>query len=289
MIKSNGTLRIATQKSGRLSEGSLKLLQQMGLQFETHKDHLFAQCRGMPIDILFLRDDDIPEYVQDGVADIGIVGSNVLDERRYEVDRLLPLDFGYCSLAIAVPEQGPITKLDDLNGKKIATSYPRSLKIFLKKQKIAAETILLKGCVEIAPALQVADAICDLVSTGSTLRTHQLTVLETVAACQAFLIGKKNPGARRSALIEKLLLRAKGVQEARRYKYVMFNAPENALPSIKKLVPGCKSPTVMRLADPGFIAVHSVVLEEKFWDVVEKIRECGGSGILVSPIEKFIR
>ncbi|MDD5040807.1 MAG: ATP phosphoribosyltransferase [Candidatus Peribacteraceae bacterium] len=288
-LTANGTLRIAIQKSGRLSEGSLALLKQMGLGFETYRDRLFAQCRNMSIDILFLRDDDIPEYVRDGVADLGIVGCNILDESQVPVERLLPLDFGYCSLAIAVPEQSPLKRISDLAGKRIATSYPATLARFLKEKQITAEMVLLKGSVEIAPALRVADAICDLVSTGSTLRTNRLTVLETVSRSQAILIGKKNPSTKKQKIIEKLLLRAQGVQEARKYKYIMFNASASALETIKKLVPGCKSPTVVPLADPGFIAVHSVVLEEAFWDVVEKIRECGGSGILVSPVEKFIR
>lgn len=288
-MQSNGTLRIATQRAGRLSEGSLALLRQMGLQFELYQDRLFTQCRNMPVDILFLRDDDIPEYVQDGVADLGIVGSNILEERRLQIERLLPLDFGYCSLCIAVPEQSPYQLLAALKGKKIATSYPESLKRFLKNKGVAAEIILLRGSVEVAPALQVADAICDLVSTGSTLRMNHLRVLETVARCQAVLIGQKKPGKTKSELIGKILLRAKGVQDARRYKYVMFNAPENALEAIKELVPGCKSPTVMKLAEPGWIAVHSVVEEETFWETVDKIRISGGSGILVTPIEKFIR
>jgi len=288
-MQPNGTLRIAIQKSGRLSEGSLILLKQMGLEFESYRDRLFAQCRNMSIDILFLRDDDIPEYVRDGVADLGIVGSNILDESQVPVQRLLPLDFGFCSLAIAVPEQSSLRNISDLAGKRIATSYPFTLARFLKSKCIAAERVLLKGSVEIAPALQVADAVCDLVSTGSTLRTNRLTVLETVSRSQAVLIGKKDPMAKKQKIIEKLLLRAQGVQEARKYKYIMFNAPASALEAIKKLVPGCKRPTVMPLADSGFIAVHSVVLEETFWDVVEQIRACGGSAILVSPLEKFIR
>ena len=288
-MEPNGALRIATQKSGRLSEGSLALLRQMGLQFETYQDQLFAKCRNMSVDILFLRDDDIPEYVQDGVADLGIVGSNVLDERDLRIERLLPLDFGFCSLSIAVPEQGSYKSIDDLRGKRIATSYPETLKRFLRRKGVSAETVLLKGCIEIAPALKVADAICDLVATGSTLRTNRLNVIETVANCQATLIGKKSTTEKKQKLIEKLLLRARGVQEARKYKYIMFNAPEAALEPIKKLVPGCQSPTVMPLAEPGFMAIHSMILEESFWEVVEKIRECGGKDILVSPVEKFIR
>lgn len=285
----NGNLKIAVQRSGRLSEGSLALLRQMGLRFETYQDRLFTSCRNMPIDILFLRDDDIPEYVQDGVADLGIVGSNVLDERDVNVERLLPLDFGYCALSIAIPETSSYTSVQELNGKKIATSYPQILAKYIKKKNIKAEIIFLKGCVEIAPALKVADGICDLVSTGSTLRTNRLRTIDTVMQSQAVLIGTEKTKPQNRSTVEKLILRVQAVQDARAYKYIMFNLPRVALEKVKKLVPGCKSPTVVPLADPDFIAVHSVVLEEEFWDIVEKIRECGGSGILVSPIEKFIR
>ncbi len=288
-MKSNGIIRIAVQRSGRLSEGSLSLLKSMGLQFETYQNRLFTRCRNMPIDILFLRDDDIPEYVQDGVADLGIVGSNLLDENGATVERLLSLDFGFCTLAIAVPEQSDFKTIAELSGKKIATSYPRSLKKYLAEQRVEAEIIVLKGCVEVAPALQIADAICDLVSTGSTLRTNRLSVLNTISKSQAILIGTPNASGEKRQLIERLVLRAGAVREARAFKYIMFNLPEKKLEEAKALVPGCDSPTVMRLADPTMIAVHSVVEEERFWDVVEKIKECGGSGILVSPIEKFIR
>ena len=285
----NGNLKIAVQRSGRLSEGSLTLLRNMGLEFETYQNRLFTRCRNMPIDILFIRDDDIPEYVQDSVADLGIVGRNVLDECGAKVQQLSSLDFGYCSLTIAVPEQGDITSLDGLNGKRIATSYPNTLQTFLSEKDVKAEMIVLQGCVEIAPALRVADAICDLVSTGSTLRTNRLKELETVSQSQAVLIGCPTSSEKKKDLINRLLLRVEGVQEAQAFKYIMFNLPKKKLDDAKVLVPGCDSPTVMPLADPEMIAVHSVVEEERFWEVVEKIKECGGSGIIVSPIEKFIR
>ncbi len=288
-MQSNGIIRIAIQKSGRLSEGSVALLQSMGLSFETYQNRLFAPCRNLPIDILFIRDDDIPEYVRDGVADLGIVGSNVLEEQGARVRRMLPLDFGYCALSIAVPERQIWKTVNDLQSKRIATSYPSTLRRFLTERGIQAEIVVLRGCVEIAPTLRVADAICDLVSSGSTLRTNQLRIIETVSKSQAVLIGSEVMSPGKMSILEKLLLRARGVQEARKYKYVMFNAPASSLETIKKLVPGCKSPSVMPLADPAFIAIHSVVLEEEFWDVVEKIRACGGSAILVSPLEKFIR
>lgn len=288
-MQSNGKIRIAIQKSGRLSEESISLLGQMGLRFETYQDRLFAPCRNMPIDVLFLRDDDIPEYVRDGVADLGIVGSNVLDERMVRVERLLPLDFGFCSLCLAVPERGGYESLGDLDGKRIATSYPETLRRFLLERRVDSEIVVLGGCVEIAPALKIADAVCDLVSTGSALRTHGLTILETVARCQAVLFGRQDPPEESRRLIQRLLLRAQAVQEARKYRYVMFNAPADAVDSMKNLLPGCKSPTIVPLADPGFIAVHAMVIEETFWEVVEKLRDCGASDILVAPVEKFMR
>lgn len=286
----NGTIRIAIQKSGRLSEGSLALLRQMGLQFESYQGRLFTPCRNLSIDILFLRDDDIPEYVEDGVADLGIVGSNVLDERGSKIERLLPLDFGFCTLALAVPEQSNISAVRQLKDKRIATSYPRILRAYLRKKKVQAEVVVLKGCVEIAPALKVADAICDLVSTGSTLRTNRLRVIETVTESRATLVGTLGKSPAKRALIERLLLRAKGVQEARKYKYIMFNAPRTMLPALAKLMPDCKNPSVLPLSDPAFVAVQSVILEDAFWEVAEEIRARGGTDILVSSsIEKFIR
>jgi ATP phosphoribosyltransferase len=288
-MKSNGMIRIAIQRSGRLFDGSYALLRQIGLQFETYSDRLFTTCRNMPIDVLFLRDDDIPEYVRDGVADLGIVGGNVLDEQGVCVERLLPLDFGYCSLCLAVPEQGEYKQPADLQGKRIATSYPATLRRYLDDRGIAAEVVVLKGCVEVAPTLQVADGICDLVSTGSTLRTHGLAVLDTVSRSQAMFIAHKDVAAEKRQLIDRLLMRARGVQDARKYRYIMFNIAAAAVDEVKQFLPGCKSPTVMPLADAAYVAVHAAVLEETFWDVVEKIRECGGTAILVTPVEKFLR
>lgn len=288
-MKSNGTIRIAIQKSGRLSEGSVALLQSMGLSFETYQNRLFAPCRNLPIDILFIRDDDIPEYVRDGTADLGIVGSNVLEEQGVRVRRVLPLDFGFCSLAVAVPEQQAWKSVEDLRSKRIATSYPSTLRRFLTERGIPAEIVVLKGCVEIAPTLRIADAICDLVSSGSTLRTNRLRILETVAKSQAVLIGSQSVVAGKQPMLDKLLLRARGAQEAKKYKYVLFNAPQAALPSIQDLVPGDGGSAVIPLAGADSSAVRIIVAEDRFWDVVERIRALGGKDILVTPIEKFIR
>ncbi len=289
-MQSNGTLRIAIQKSGRLYDSSIALLQEMGLEFELYRDRLFVNVRNMPIDILFLRDDDIPEYVRDGVAQLGIVGSNILEERGPEVENLLPLNFGYCRLKIAVPEQSKVQCIQDLQGMRIATSYPTILSRFLSQKDIKATPILLRGSVEVAPALGVSDAICDLVSTGSTLRTHRLRVLETVLESQAILVCQKNLSTDKKIFVDKLLMRAKGVQDGRRCKYVMFNAPMSSLDVIKERIPTCRSPSIMQLADPSMVAIHTVITpEDAFWDVIEVIRACGGSDIIVSPVEKLIR
>lgn len=289
MQQLNGKIKIAVQSSGRLSEASLSLLSKMGLEFESYENRLTASCRNLPVDLLFLRDDDIPEYVQDGVADLGIVGGNLVHETGARVKRLLDLDFGFCSLVVAVPEADNADCLRSLQGQRIATSHRRILKEFLDRQGIEATIVPLRGSVEIAPALQVADAVCDLTSTGSTLRTNRLRVVETLSDYQAQLIRPEVLDPAKGEWVEKLILRARGVQDARHYKYVMFNAPESALDQIKGLLPGCQSPTVVRLAEPGYIAVHSTVLEETFWELVEKVRECGGRDILVAPVEKFIQ
>ena len=289
-MQKNGRIRIAVQRSGRLSEATLGLLAQMGLDFEAFNHRLSTSCRNLPIDILFVRDDDIPKYVGDGVAELGVVGSDLLEEQGLPLPVLMPLDFGYCSLVIAVPEQSDYTSIGQLQGHRIATSYPRMLSRYLEKSEVPADMIRLRGSVEIAPALEIADAVCDLVSTGSTLRTHRLRVLETITHCQAVLVGGNSPASgENQELIDKLLIRAEAVQAARRYKYIMFNAPESALESIRQLLPGRKSPTVVPLLEPGYVAVHSLVEEERFWDVVDQIRANGGSDILVSPVEKFIR
>lgn len=288
-MQPNGTIRIAIQKSGRLSEGSVALLQNMGLSFETYQNRLFAPCRNLPVDILFIRDDDIPEYVRDGVADLGIVGSNVLDEQGAQVRRMLPLDFGYCSLSIAVPEQQVWKSVAELQGKRIATSYPVTLRRFLGERGIQAEVVTLKGCVEIAPTLRVAEAICDLVSSGSTLRTNRLRAIETVAKSQAILIASAAVTTGKTDMLEKLLLRACGVQEARKFKCVLFDVPRDAVSSLEALIPGSKNPLVIACADPLCVAAQVVVAEERCWDAVERIRAIGGRNILVSAIEKFFR
>ncbi|MEE8350515.1 MAG: ATP phosphoribosyltransferase [Acidobacteriota bacterium] len=283
-------LKIVLQKQGRLAKPCRELLKSVGLEFEYYDGRLFAPCQNFPLDILFLRDDDIPEYVQDGVADLGVVGLNVVQEKASQVIQLDALGFGACSLSIAVPKKSSIRSIADLEGKRIATSYPRILKGFLDQRKVKARIIQISGSVEITPSLDVADAICDLVSTGSTLRSNELEPLEVVLKSEAYVIANaqslKDP--RRLELIDRLRVRFQSTLKARCTKYVMMNAPKTALEEIKTILPGMKSPTVVPLADDEMVAVHSAVPEELFWDVIEKLRKAGASDILVVPIEKMV-
>lgn len=283
-------LKIAVQKKGRLAEPSRQILKSIGLDFEHYEGRLFSPCRNFPLDILFLRDDDIPEYVQDGVTDLGIVGLNVVQEKAAQVVELDSLGFGTCTLSIAVPRNSSFRSVYDLENKRIATSYPRVLKRFLEMKKIKARIIEISGSVEITPSLDVADAICDLVSTGSTLQINELEPIEIVLKSEAFLIANpqslKDP--KRQEMTERLRVRLQGNLRARRSKYVMMNAPNEALEEIRKILPGMKSPTVMPLAEEDMVAIHSVVPEDVFWDVMEKLRKTEASDILVVPIEKMV-
>ncbi len=282
-------LKIAIQKNGRLTEGSLDLLKNIGLEFEPPKTQLFSSVRNFPLEILFLRDDDIPEYVQDGVSDLGIVGMNIVAEKGSNVEILEELGFGNCRLSLAVPEKSGFQDLRDLDSRKIATSYPTILRKFLKENNMKATIIEISGSVEIAPALNIADAIFDLVSSGSTLKTHGLFEIEKVLSSQALIIKGPVPFENgRNELLQKLLMRIRALLRAKQTKYIMMNAPASALEYIKQIVPGLKSPTVLPLSEPGMIAIHSVVPETIFWEVIEKLKACGATDILVSPIEKLI-
>lgn len=290
-MKLNGeNLKIAMQRKGRLAEPSREMLKSIGLDFEYYEGRLFSPCRNFDLDVLYLRDDDIPEYVQDGVTDLGIVGLNIVQERNADVVKLDCLGFGSCTLSIAVPKKSPYRTVAELTGKRIATSHPRILRRFLEEKQIAARVIEISGSVEITPSLDVADAICDLVSTGSTLRVNDLEPIEVVLKSEAFVIGNpesmKDP--RRRELIDRLRVRMQGNIRARRTKYVMMNAPKEALEEIRRILPGMKSPTVVPLADEKMVAIHSAVPEEVFWDVIEKLRKTGASDILVVPVEKMV-
>jgi ATP phosphoribosyltransferase len=280
------TLKIAIQKSGRLNEKSVELLKNCGLNFENYKSSLISPVSNFPLEILFLRDDDIPEYVQDGIADLGIVGENVIQETEVEVSYLQKLGFGKCSLKIAVPNNNQIQQLSQLNGKSIATTYPVILDKFLKKNAIQAEIRTISGSVEISPGLGLSDAICDLVSTGGTLKSNGLTAFADVMSSEAVLIGSK--GSENSDLVQELIQRVQSVLRAKETKYVVLNVHRDSLPAIIALLPGVKSPSVVSLAEENWVAVHTVIPERDFWDRISQLKQAGAQGIVVMPIEKII-
>ena len=290
MLAQNGRLKLALQKDGRITEDSVNLLRATGLELEFQSRALFSPCRNYPLDVLFVRDDDIPEYVQDGVSDFGIVGENIVTEKDARVMLVERLGFGKCQLVVCAPKGGAIKNLADLKEKRIATSYPSMVKRFLASNNIAAEVIEISGSVEITPALDVADATCDIISTGSTARVNGLEVIDTIMKSEAVLVA--SPDSLNSKLkkrgIELLLSRFRSVLNARGKKYVMMNAPASAVERLKTLIPGMKSPTVVPLANPNLVAVHSVVAEESFWDVIEQLKQTGATDIVVIPIEKII-
>jgi ATP phosphoribosyltransferase len=282
------SLKIAVQKKGRLYDGSMMLLKECGIDVSNGNNQLRVQAVNFPLEVFFLRDDDIPEYVQDAVADIGFAGENVVAEKNKEVSVVEKLGFGKCRLSIAIPKSGTINKLIDLHEKKIATSYPLILSGYLKANNIRAIIQEISGSVEIAPRIGLADAICDLVSSGSTLFSNELAELETVLKSEAVLISNKNLSGTKQQLLEKLLFRIRAVKKAKNNKYVLLNAPNEKLEAICKLLPGMKSPTVLPLADKGWSSVHSVISENDFWDVIESLKANGAQGILIVPIEKMI-
>lgn len=282
------TLKIAVQKSGRLYDGSMKLLKECGIEISNGNNQLRVMAANFPIEVFFLRDDDIPEYVQDAVADIGFVGENVVQEAGKSVDTIEKLGFGKCRLSIAAPKNGSIRSINDLTGKKIATSYPSILADYLKEKSISASIHEISGSVEIAPRIGLADAICDLVSSGSTLFTNELKELETILFSEAVLISNRSLSTNKKILLESLLFRIRSVKKAKNNKYVLLNAPNEKLETICSLLPGMKSPTILPLAEPGWSSVHSVISESDFWNVIEKLKVNGAQGILIIPIEKMI-
>lgn len=282
-------LKIAIQKDGRLTEDSLKVLKLMGLELETYGRRLFATCRNFPVEVLFCRDDDIPGYVENGVADIGIVGNNILQEARIEANELFRPGFGYCKLAIAVPKESPIQDISELEGKRIATSFPNSVTDYFAKQNINVKVIEIAGAVEITPALGVADAIVDITATGSTMMLNDLRLLETIGETEAVIITNNQPLPNdKQLLLDQMLTRLAGVTSAKNLKYVMMNAPEETLEELKTVAHGLNSPTVMKLARDGWLAIHAVIDEDEFWEIVPKLKKLGAEGILVLPIEKIV-
>ncbi len=282
-------LKIALQRSGKLAEGSTALLRKCGIGFSNGGDKLRAEASDFPLEIYFLRDDDIPDYVADGVADVGIVGENILAEDVKQVDTLEKLGFGRCRLSIAVPKALEYDGIGHLTGKRIATSYPRVLGGYLRSQGVAADVHEISGSVEIAPSIGLADAVCDLVSSGSTLFSNGLREVETVMESEAVLIGRPNLKGEAAELLERLLFRIRSVKAASQNKYILLNAPLDKVDAIGAILPGIKSPTVMPLAESGWVSIHSVISEHDFWEVVDSLKRAGAEGILILSIDQMIR
>ncbi len=281
-------LRLAIQKSGRLHDDSIKLLKECGIDISNGVNKLKAEATNFPLEVFFLRDDDIPQYVEDGVADIGFVGENVVYEKEKEVVVVEKLGYGKCRLSIAVGRNEKYDSVHYLDNRKIATSYPVIVAEFLKKHHINAEIHEISGSVEIAPGIGLADAICDLVSSGSTLFMNGLKEVETILQSQAVLIRNPALDEEQLKILNKLLFRIQSVKKAKNTKYILLNAPNENLENIIGLLPGMKSPTVLPLAEAGWSSVHSVLNENDFWEIIEKLKDAGAQGILVIPIEKMI-
>ena len=282
-------LRIAVQKSGRLSEKSMRLIEESGIKLtQEGKLKLVSAGQNFPVEMLFLRDDDIPQYVADGIADIGIVGENEVMEKKKPVEVIDRLGFARCRLSLAIPQSLEYNGLSYFNGKKIATSYPGILGQFLSKNNIDAEIHEISGSVEIAPGIGLADAIFDIVSSGSTLISNRLREVEIVYRSEAVVISNKELPSAKKKILDQLLFRIHAVLNAVNNKYILLNAPNENLGKIVEILPGMKSPTIMPLAEEGWSSLHSVVNENEFWDIIKKLKEFGAQGILVIPIEKMI-
>ncbi len=281
-------LKIAIQKSGRLSENSHTLLEECGIKFSNGAGVLKSSARNFPVDILFLRDDDIPQYVEQQVADIGILGENMVYEKNKDVEVLEQLGFATCRLSLAIPKEDSFSGPEYFNNRKIATSYPRLLSEYLSKNNINAQIEEISGSVEIAPGIGLADAVCDIVSSGSTLLINGLREVITIMKSQAVIIGNKNLNKENKAILEKLLFRIRSVKKSKENKYILLNAPESAIAEICKILPGMKSPTILPLVEKGWCSLHSVVREDDFWERIDRLKTAGAEGILVIPIEKMI-
>jgi len=281
-------IRIAVQKSGRLSEDSLSLMKECGIKYNNGGGKLKATSTNFPIEFLFLRDDDIPGYVADGVADLGIVGENEIVEKNKQVQIIRKLGFSKCRLSLAIPKGENYEGLFYFQNKNIATSYPRILGDFLKQNNINAEIHEISGSVEIAPSIGLAEGICDIVSSGSTLMMNGLKEVEKIFSSEAVLITSGNLEAEKQSIVDKLLFRINAVQKGKSNKYVLLNAPNDSLDKIITLIPGMKSPTILPLAQKGWSSVHSVLSEDQFWENIEELKAAGAQGILVVPIEKMV-
>ena len=283
-----GLLKIAVQTKGRLNEDSLKLIDEAGIKLPLSSRKLISTATNFPLEALFLRDDDIPQAVAMGVADIGVVGENEMLEKKENVVIAKRLGFSKCRLSLAIPKDDVYNGIEYFNGKKIATSYPEILKDYFKKNNISAEIHVITGSVEIAPGIGLADAIFDIVSSGSTLVSNRLKEVEVVVKSEAVLIANPNLSEVKQAILDELIFRMESVQRAEKKKYILLNAPNEKLAEIESYLPGMKSPTVMPLAEEGWSSVHSVIDEKDFWEIIGKLKAAGATGILVIPIEKMI-
>jgi ATP phosphoribosyltransferase len=281
-------LKLAIQKSGRLTDPSLSLITECGIEVERYNGKLRLPAYNFPLELFLLRDDDIPRYVENGVVDAAIVGENTVAEEGVGVKQLTRLGFGRCRLSIAVPRELSYLGTEDFNGKKIATSYPRILGSYLKSKNVSSTIHSLSGAVEIAPGIGIADAICDLVSSGSTLLSNGLKEVETVFTSEAVLITQNSLPDEAQGLLDQLIRRIDAVQKAKRLKYITLNIPTNSIAGIRAILPGLKSPSILALADEGWSSMHTVIAEDNFWEIIDKLKACGAEGILVMPIEKLI-
>ena len=281
-------IRIAIQKSGRLNEDSLLILKNCGISIDNGKDQLKASSRNFPLEVFYLRNGDIPQYLRDGVVDIAIIGENVLVEKGEDIVVAEKLDFSKCKVSLAVPKSVKYNSVQDLQGKKIATSYPNTVTNYLKDKGVTADIHIINGSVEIAPNIGLADAICDIVSSGSTLFKNNLKEVEVMLTSEAVLAVSPKISAERKAILEKLRFRIQSVLKARQSKYVLLNAPNDKLEDIIALLPGMRSPTVLPLAEEGWSSVHTVINKDRFWEVIDELKSAGAEGILVCPIEKMV-
>lgn len=281
-------LKIAIQKSGRLSQKSVALLEECGLKFPNGGGKLITECTNFPVEILFLRDDDIPQYVEQNVAHIGIIGENVFLESEKAITIVEKLNFSVCRLSLAVPKEIDYPGINFFKGKKVATSYPNILQKYFKENRIEATVEVISGSVEIAPGIGLADGICDIVSSGSTLLSNGLKEVETVVKSQAVMVANQTLGEEAQQILFKLLFRIRSVQKAKENKYILLNSPNSQLEKIIQILPGMNSPTILPLAKDGWSSLHSVISEDKFWEVIDELKNAGAEGILVVPIEKMI-
>ena len=281
-------LKLAIQKSGRLHDESLKILKDCGISVNNGKDQLKVDASNFPMEIYYLRNGDIPQYLRDGIADLAIVGENLLHEKGEDLVIQKRLGFSKCKVSLAVPKQSSFKDVNDLEGKQIATSYPNTLQKYLDKHKVSANIHLINGSVEIAPNIGLADAICDIVSSGSTLFKNNLKESDVILRSEAVLASSSSLSDEKQTLLDKLLFRIDAVLRAENTKYVLLNAPNENLDEIIKILPGMKSPTVMPLAEREWSSIHTVIQQEKFWDIIDELKSAGAESILVSPIEKMI-